>query len=279
MAAVTTERTSRSGLPPANGRANLAGVIRSEITKIRSVRSTYWTMIVLFVITVGIGALVTWLTGSHWNQASASDKAGFNPTSQALVGLYFGQFVIVVLGSMTITAEYSTGMIRTSLTAMPRRGVFYLAKALVFTVVALIIGEVASFVAFFLGQALLGTAPVHISTTLSSPHVLRAVVGGGLFVAACGLFAFGIGTLVRHTAAAISIAIGVLFVVPIIVNFLPSSWNNDILRFLPSEGGQAIWRTTQAAHEWPAWGEFSVFLAYTAAVLIAGYILFRKRDA
>jgi ABC-type transport system involved in multi-copper enzyme maturation permease subunit len=98
-------------------------------------------------------------------------------------------------------------------------------------------------------------------------------------VAACGLFAFGIGTMVRHTAAAISVAIGVLFVVPIIVNFLPSSWNNDILRFLPSEGGQAIWRTTQAAHEWPAWGEFSVFLAYTAAVLIAGYILFRKRDA
>ena len=279
MAAVTTERTSLSGLPSANGRANLAGVIRSEITKVRSVRSTYWTMIVLLVITIGIGALVSWLTGSHWSQASASDKAGFDPASRALVGLYFGQFVIVVLGSMTITAEYSTGMIRTSLTAMPRRGVFYLAKALVFTVVALIIGEVASFVAFFLGQALLGTAPVPISTTLGAPHVLRAVIGGGLFVAACGLFAFGIGTLVRHTAAAISIAIGVLFVVPIIVNFLPSSWNNDILRFLPSEGGTAIWRTTQAAHEWPAWGEFSVFLGYTALVLIAGYILFRRRDA
>jgi ABC-type transport system involved in multi-copper enzyme maturation permease subunit len=279
MAAVTTEKTLLSGLPPARGRANLMGTLRSEFTKIRSVRSTYWTMLVLFVITIGIGALVSWLTGSHWDQASASQRASFNPTSNSLVGLFFGQFVIVVLGSMTITAEYSTGMIRTSLTSMPRRGVFYVAKAAVFTVIALIIGEIASFVAFFLGQVLLGTAPVHISTTLSSPHVLRAVVGGGLFVAVCGLFAFGIGTMVRHTAAAISIAIGVLFVVPIIVNFLPSSWNNDILRFLPSEGGQAIWRTTQAAHEWPAWGEFSVFLAYTAAVLIAGYILFRKRDA
>ncbi len=279
MATVTTERTSLSGLPQAKGRANLAGTIRSEITKIRSVRSTYWTMLVLLIITIGIGALVSWLTGSHWNQASASDKAGFDPTSRALVGLFFGQFVIVVLGSMTITAEYATGMIRTSLTAMPRRGVFYVAKALVFTVVALIIGEVASFVAFLLGQALLGTAPVHISTTLGAPHVLRAVAGGGLFIAACGLFAFGIGTLVRHTAAAISIAIGVLFVIPIIVNFLPSSWSNDIMRWLPSEGGTAIWRTTQAAHEWPAWGEFSVFLGYTAVVLIAGYILFRRRDA
>jgi len=279
MAAVTTDRTRLSSLPPTRGRANLVGTIRSEFTKIRSVRSTYWTMIVLLIITIGIGALVSWLTGSHWNQASASQKAGFDPTSNALVGLFFGQFVIVVLGSMTITAEYSTGMIRTSLTSMPRRGVFYLAKALVFTVLGLIIGEIASFVAFVLGQALLGTAPVHISTTLSAPHVLRAVIGGGLFIAVCGLFAYGIGTLVRHTAAAISIAIGVLFVVPIIVNFLPSSWNNDIVRWLPSEGGQAIWRTTTAAHEWPAWGEFSVFLAYTAAVLIAGYVLFRKRDA
>jgi ABC-2 type transport system permease protein len=279
MAAVTTDNTRLSSLPPTRGRANLAGTIRSEITKMRSVRSTYWTMLVLLVITIGIGALVSWLTGSHWNQASLSQRATFNPTSNSLVGLFFGQFVIVVLGAMTITAEYSTGMIRTSLTAMPRRGVFYAAKALVFTVVALIIGEIASFVAFLLGQALLGTASQHISTTLSAPHVLRAVVGGGLFIAACGLFAYGIGTLVRHTAAAISIAIGVLLVVPIIVNFLPSSWNNDITRFLPSEGAGAIWRTTQVAHEWPAWGEFSVFLAYTAAVLIAGYILFRKRDA
>jgi ABC-2 type transport system permease protein len=279
MAAVTTDNTRLSSLPPTRGRANLAGTIRSEFTKIRSVRSTYWTMLVLLVITIGIGALVSWLTGSHWNQASLSQRATFDPTSNSLVGLFFGQFVIVVLGAMTITSEYSTGMIRTSLTAMPRRGVFYVAKALVFTVVALVIGEVSSFVAFFLGQALLGTAPVHISTTLSAPGVLRAVVGGGLFIAACGLFSYGIGALVRHTAAAISIAIGVLLVVPIIVNFLPSSWNNDIIRFLPSEGAAAIWRTTQAAHEWPAWGEFGVFLGYTAAVLIAGYILFRKRDA
>jgi ABC-2 type transport system permease protein len=279
MAAVTTEKTHLSAVPPARGRANLAGTLRSEFTKMRSVRSTYWTMLVLFIVAVGIGALITWLTASHWDQASLSDRATFQPARNSMIGLYFGQFVIVVLGALTITAEYSTGMIRTSLTAMPRRGVFYLAKALVFTVAALIIGEVTSFVAFFVGQALLGTAPQHISTTLGAPHVLRTVIGGGLFIAGCGLLAFGIGALVRHTAAAISIAIGVLFVVPIIVNFLPSSWNNDIVRWLPSEGGLAIWNTVQQAHEWPAWGEFSVFLGYTAAVLIAGYIVFRKRDA
>jgi len=136
MAAVTTEKTRPPLLPPVKGRAGLGGTLRSEVTKIRSVRSTYWTMIVLLVITIGIGALVSWLTGSHWDQASASQKAGFDPTSNALVGLFFGQFVIVVLGAMTITSEYSTGMIRTTLAAMPRRGVFLLAKGLVFTVVA-----------------------------------------------------------------------------------------------------------------------------------------------
>ena len=193
------------------------------------------------------------------------------------MGLYFGQFVIVVLGALTVTSEYSTGMIRTSLTAMPRRGTFYLAKAAVFTVVALVIGLITSFVAFFLGQALLSSK--HIETTLGAPNVLRAVIGGGLFLAVCGLFAFGIGAIVRHTAAAISTAIGLLFVVPIIVNFLPPSWNDDIVRWLPSEGGLAIWNPRQQPHEFSAWPEFAVFCAYTAALLIAGFILFRKRDA
>ena len=277
MAAVTTEGTRLSTLPPPSGRAGLIGTLRAEFTKIRSVRSTYWTMLVLFVICVGLGALITALTAAHWNQVGPADRATFNPTRNSLLGLYFGQFVIVVLGALTVTAEYSTGMIRTSLTAMPRRGIFYLAKAIVFTVVALAIGEITSFIAFFVGQALLSSK--HIETTLGAPHVLRAVIGGGLFLAGCGLFAFGIGALLRHTAAAISTAIGLLFVVPIIVNFLPSSWTNDIMRWLPSEAGLAIWNTRQQAHEFPAWGEFGIFCAYTAALLIAGFVLFRKRDA
>ncbi len=277
MATVTTEGTRLSSLPAPSGRAGLMGTLRSEWTKIRSVRSTYWTILVLFVVCVGLGALITSLTAAHWSQTSPADRATFDAARNSLLGLYFGQFVIVVLGALTITAEYTTGMIRTSLTAMPRRGIFYLAKALIFTVLALVIGEVTSFIAFFLGQALLSSK--HIETTLGAPNVLRAVVGGGLFIAVCGLFAFGIGAIVRHTAAAISTAIGLLFVLPIIVNFLPNSWTNDITRWLPSEGGLAIWNPRQQAHEFSSWGEFAVFGAYTAALLIAGFILFRKRDA
>jgi len=277
MATVTTEGTRLSALPAPSGRAGLTGTLRSEFTKIRSVRSTYWTLLVLLVVCIGIGALITSLTAAHYDQMGAGQRATFDPTTNSLVGLYFGQFVIVVLGALTVTAEYSTGMIRTSLTAMPRRGTFYLAKAAVFTLIALVIGMITSFIAFFLGQALLSSK--HIETTLGAPNVLRAVIGGGLFIAVCGLFAFGIGALVRHTAAAISITIGVLFVVPIIVNFLPTSWNDDIVRWLPSQGGLAIWDPQQQAHQFTAWGEFAVFCAYTAALLIAGFILFRKRDA
>jgi len=277
MAAVTTEGTQLSSLPTPSGRAGLMGTLRSEFTKIRSVRSTYWTMLVLFVVCVGLGALITSLTAAHWSQTSPADRATFDAARNSLLGLYFGQFVIVVLGALTVTAEYSTGMIRTSLTAMPRRGIFYLAKALIFTVLALVIGEITSFIAFFLGQALLSSK--HIETTLGAPNVLRAVVGGGLFIAVCGLFALGIGAIVRHTAAAISTAIGLLFVLPIIVNFLPTSWTNDIMRWLPSEGGLAIWNPRQQAHEFSSWPEFGIFCAYTTALLIAGFILFRKRDA
>jgi ABC-2 type transport system permease protein len=273
----TTGRPSAPALRVPQGRAGLAGTLRSELTKIRSVRSTYWTMLVLLVVGIGLGALITGVTAAHWTQMPAAQRAVFNPTRDSLVGLYFGQFVIVVLGALTLTSEYSTGMIRTSLTAMPRRGIVYVSKAAVFAVLALLIGLATSFAAFFLGQALL--ASTHDSTTLSQPNVLRAVIGGGLFIAVCGLFAYGIGAILRHTAGAISTAIGLLFVLPIVVNFLPASWSNDIVRWLPSEGGLAIWNTRQAPHEFSAWGEFAVFLAYTAAILIAGYILFRKRDA
>lgn len=277
MATTTTQGRGLAALPAPSGRAGLLGTVRSEFTKIRSVRSTYWTMLVLLVVGIGLGALVTGLTAAHWNQMGLAERATFNPTRNSLVGLYFGQFVIVVLGALTITSEYSTGMIRTSLTAMPRRGVMYLSKAAVFTVLALLIGLITSFAAFFLGQALL--ASTHDTTTLSAPNVLRAVIGGGLFIAVCGLFAYGIGALLRHTAGAISTAIGLLFVLPIVVQFLPASWSDNIVRWLPSEGGLAIWNTRQMPHEWTAWGEFSVFVAYTAAILIAGFILFRKRDA
>jgi ABC-2 type transport system permease protein len=271
------EHVKLSDLPPASGRAGLPGALRSEYTKIWSVRSTYWTLLVLVVVCIGLCALISGEVASHWNQIGQPGHPNFDAANVALEPLSLGMLVIAVLGTLSITTEYSTGMIRTSLTAMPRRGVVFVAKALVFGVMALVIGEVLSFIMFFLGQALLHSTGR--SVTLSDPGVTTAVVGGGLFLAACGLFAFGIGSIIRHTAGAIAASIGLLFVLPIVWNALPQSWQNDGFKFLPSQAGMDIWRTRPQSYYYGHWTEFLIFVGYTAALLVIGYILFKRRDA
>jgi ABC-2 type transport system permease protein len=263
-------------LPPETGRAGFADALRSEFTKIRSTRSTYWTLFALIVVCIGIGALASAGTASHPNGIS---RAGFDATQQSLAGLYVGQLVIAVLGALTITSEYSTGMIRTSLAVQPRRGVVFAAKAVVFAVVTLITGLIASFGSFFVGQAILSGS--HLSATLGEPNVLRAVIGGALFLTACGMLAYGLGAILRHTAAAISAAIGLLFVLTVLVQFLPSSWQNSLDKWMPALAGSQVWATkvTEGAHQFPAWGGFAVLAGWAALAIIAGLVLFRTRDA
>jgi ABC-2 type transport system permease protein len=274
MAAVTVDRVSGH----AAGRAGLGGVVRSEWTKMRSVRSTYWTLLALVVVSVGLGALIAALTKSHWGSMSPADRASFDPVQDSLFGLvFFGQLIIVVLGALIITSEYSTGMIRTSLTVMPRRGVMFLAKALVFGGVTLVVTLLTSFVAFLLGQALL--SPHNVS--LSSSGAMRAVIGSAVYVTLCGLLAYAAGSLLRHTAGAITAVIGVLFVLPIIINFLPHSWRDGVDRWLPSSAGNSVTTTVYSGptHLFNGWGELIVLAAYVAVLLIAGATLFRNRDA
>jgi ABC-2 type transport system permease protein len=280
MAATIQSQPDLTALPPASGRAGFGGTLASEFTKIRSVRSTYWTLLVLLVVSVGIGAAITAGTAANWSHMGPQDRASFDPTQASVAGLYYlGQLVIVVLGAMTLTAEYSTGMIRTSLTAMPRRTVVYLAKAAVFAVVALVVTFIAAFVSFFLGQALL--ASTHDTATLSQPNVLRAVVGSALYVTMCGLFAFAIGAILRHTAGTITAVIGLLFVIPILVHLLPQSWYQDVARWLPDAAGRALSVTVglPPSNLFSAWNQFAVFAIYTAVLLVVGGILFWKRDA
>ena len=263
-------------LPPETGRAGFADAFRSEFTKIRSTRSTYWTLLALIVVCVGIGALACAGTASHPNGISS---ASFDATQQSLAGLYVGQLVIAVLGALTITSEYSTGMIRTSLAVQPRRGVVFAAKAVVFALVTLVTGLIVSFGSFFVGQVILSGA--HLSATLGQPNVLRAVIGGALFLTACGMLAYGLGALLRHTAGAISAAIGLLFVATVLVQFLPQSWQNSVDKWMPALAGSQIWATkvNGGPHQFPAWGGFAVLAGWALAALIAGLIVFRTRDA
>lgn len=282
------------GLPPAKGRSGFPGAVRSEWTKIRSVRSTAYTLLATIVVTIGISTLFAWGQSGH---TAPEDVANFDPVRDSLFGIVFGQLVIVVIGAMTLSSEYSTGMIRTSLTSMPRRGVVFGAKLLVFTVVALVTGLFCSFVSFFIGQSFFSKVTVHdfrngvpdkgttmdLSTTLGQPHVLQAVIGGGLYLAVSALLAFGLAAVLRHTAGAITAAIAALFVTFIMAQFLPHDWAVKVDKWIPFFAGGQIWGVRKLGGDsvpmFSAWTGFAVFAAYAAAVIIAGAVLFRKRDA
>ena len=314
MATMTTSDVRLSVLPPASGRAGLRGVLASEFTKIRSVRSTYFTIAALVVVSVGIAALVGFgiaqnIHNQPWN------AAGTDGTQSILTPfLFLGQLIIAVIGAMVITSEYSTGMVRTSLTAMPRRGTVYLGKLIVLTAVTLVVSLITSFVAFFVGSLTLSgsgvagslfhnvTIPmgVNMSPTKGGPgngppnytfvghltitpaHVLTAIIGSGLYVTVVALIAFGLGAIIRHTAGAITSAIGLLFVLSIIVQLLPESWRMEIVRFLPDAAGRAISVTLpgqQNAHLWSTWPQFLVTVIWAVVFIGVGGYLFRKRDA
>ncbi|HMD91388.1 MAG TPA: ABC transporter permease [Trebonia sp.] len=313
MATITAPGQQLSALPPATGRAGLAGAIRSEFTKLRSVRSTYWTIAALFIVSVGIAAIAgagiaNNIHNNPWN------AAGTDAAQASLIAFFeIGQLIIAVLGALVITSEYSTGMIRTSLTAMPRRGTVYAAKLIVFTTVTLIVSLITSFVSFFVGQAAMSGSGVSaslfhsvtiprdvnmspgpqgpngppnyhfIGTIVISPStVLTAIVGCALFVTAVALIAFGLGAIIRHTAGAITSVIGVMFVIPIIIQVaLPDNWRWDIMRFFPDAAGRVLSVTTDNVnpHLWSAWPQFGVTLIYAAVFVGIGAYLFRKRDA
>jgi ABC-type transport system involved in multi-copper enzyme maturation permease subunit len=305
MASITTHEVlpARAASQPP-GRAGFTGALCSEFTKIRSVRSTYWTLFALVVACVGIGALFSWgqterliriKSGATFRGnvlppgavanavAHVSAEIRASAASISLFGLLIGQLIIIVLGALSITSEYSTGMIRTSLSTMPRRGTVFAAKGVVFGAVALVTGTVTSFLAFFVGQAILSSQ--HVNTTLSHPEVLRAVFGGGLFLAVCGLLSFGIGAALRHTAGAIASGIGLMFVVWILSGFLPgppSGWfgQADIDKWIPFNAGSSIWEhQANGLNPFSPWIGFAVFCAYAAVAVIAGLVIFRRRDA
>ena len=320
MATTTTPKALLPSLPPATGRAGLRGALASEFTKIRSVRSTYWTLAALLVVSIGIGAAITGGTDASFSH-NPGNKAGFDATQISLIAFFeIGQLIIAVIAALAITSEYSTGMIRTSLTAQPRRGTVYAAKAIVLTSLTLIVSLVTSFIAFFVGQALLSSSGVSASLfhTVTIPQqanvncpgpgpgnggggpppnctvqfsgtdvihpstVLLAIIGCALFVTLVAILAFGIGAIVRHTAAAIAIAIAALFIIPVLEHALPDNWHWDIMRFLPDAANQVVSVTignNANPHLWSAWPQLGVTALWAAALLAAGAYLFRKRDA
>lgn len=254
-----------------------AHVLRSEWTKLVSVRSTVWTMIIMVGTTVGFSLLISWATEANWAKVEARQRQVFDATSTSLSGLVFGQLAIAVLGVMVISTEYSTGGIRTSLTAVPTRLRLLGAKAVVLAVPSLVVGTLTCFVSFFLGQAFL--AKVGIETHLSSPGVLRAVFGGGLYLTATAMFGLALGALLRHTAAGITIAVAALLVVPPFTALLPGTWGDAIQRYFTSNAGQQITAVTQDVNTLSPWNGYAVYTLWWVVILAVAAWLMQRRDA
>jgi ABC-2 type transport system permease protein len=275
---VTTMKNAAAPLAAAPvGRYGMADLVRSEWTKLRTVRSTMWTLGATVLTGVAASAIATGVTRAHWATESAASRAVFDPVEVTLMGAFLGGTLLLgILGILVISGEYATGTIRATLAAEPRRPMVLAAKILVFAAVSLIIAEVTSIASFLLGQAIL--TPVARHATLASPGALRAVAGVGLFLCASGLLALGIAAVVRHTAGAIGGYVFVMLVLPIIIAGLPKSIGDDIERFLPESVG-SVMINNPVPHSFGPWTEFAILCGYTVLALAVGTVLLVRRDA
>lgn len=258
-----------------------AGLLAAEWTKIRSVRSTVWTLLVFVVVAIGFSALIATVISNTWN------SAGNHPNHVTLVtdptavlfgaGFGLGQLAMCVLGVIVISSEYSTGAIRSSLLAVPRRIPMLTAKALIFALLDFVVSAITVFAVFFITTAILRS---HISITLSTTGVTRACIGGILYLTVLGLFSLAIGGLIRHTAGAIATVIALVLVVPPLISLIPGTIANHIHGYLPTIAGQLVAQTSQQSGDvLSPWQGFGVFCIWTVVLLGAcGYLLVH-RDA
>ena len=273
MSTLTNAEQLPARRPPI--RVTQARVAVSEWTKLRSVTSTRWSLFAAFLFTIGIGALTCAVVAHHYPQMSARDKLDFHPLEVNLVGVQLAQLAIGVLGVLIVTAEYSTGMIRASFTAVPKRLPVLWAKAGVFGAVTFALMLPAVLVAFFVGEAIL--ARHHIDVGFTGPHVARVLVGAALFLTVVGLFGLGLGAIVRNTAGGIAAFAAIMFVLPPLMNVLPASWNNAASPYLPLAAGEAILSTTRGNHLSP-WLGLLLFAGYAAAAIAIAAVLLVRRD-
>ena len=259
------------------GRVTQLRVAVSEWTKLRSLRSTLWSLFAAILLTILLPVLFAAITSSHWGSMSPHERADRHPLDIALAGVNLSQLAIAVLGVLVITGEYSTGMIRASFAAGPKRLPVLWAKTAVFALVTflLMVGPVV--IAFFASQAILSRHHI-LQVSFSHPGVARSVIGGAVYLMLVGIFALGIGAIVRNTAGAIATFAGIFFVIPPLMNILPSSWNDAISKYLPSEAGRQLFSLTHDSNSLsPAAGGL-LFVGYCALTLAIAAVLLVRRD-
>lgn len=275
MTTTTAPVTFRTEHP--GERVTLPRVIRSEWTKLWSLRSTRWSLLAAFVAQAGLGPLIAAITMARWSQLSLGDKLSLNVIDRSLGGWHLAQLAVAILGVMIISGEYHTGMIRSSLMAAPRRLPVLWAKLLVFSSVIFVLILIGAFIGFLGGQAIF--TEHHVNVGLSATHALRAVFGTALYMTATGAMCVALGVIVRRTAGGIALFVGVFWVLPGLVEILPSSLANAIHPYLPSNAGGAVAQALTDPFTFSAWGGFALFCGYTLAVIAIAAVVLLRRDA
>lgn len=260
-----------------NNEVTLLSVTKSEWIKFRSIRSTIMGYLITFVVTLGIGALITIALRSRFATAGLGAKLAFDPVSTSLGGVLFAQFAVGVLGILFITSEYSSGSIRTTLAAVPQRTRLIASKVLVLSVATFLVSEVASFVTFLMGQAIYaGALP---TASLRSGAVLRSVILAGVYLTLLAILGFSLGLIVRQSGASISIFTSLLLIVPLVSLFLPQRWQDIITKFEPSELGHAMMSPVPPPELFGVGVATATLLVYVLVALGVGVTLMIRRDA
>ncbi|HEY3480165.1 MAG TPA: ABC transporter permease [Streptomyces sp.] len=255
---------------------SVTAVLESEWTKIRSVRSTIWTLALAFLVTVGLAAVICATINATFDNQSQSDQASFDPTQATFFSMTLGQLALIVFGVLVMSSEYSTGMIRTSLAAVPQRGTFYAAKVAVAGALALVVAMATSFLTFFLGNALLGSH----KASIGDPGVMRAVVGAGLYMTLLVLLCVGAAAMLRSPMLGLGILMPFFFLISPILSAVPKV--KTVARYFPDQAGRKIMETVQTSDNqtpYGPWAGLAIMAVWVVVALIGGYVVLRKRDA
>lgn len=278
--------TARSPLPattdtmssaPSDPGLPVGGLLASEAVKLRSVRSTWWTLAVTVGLMIGFGALLSFAFVSRYDHLDLAERVSFDPTLHSLRGLFLAQLAIGVLGVLAMTNEYSTGMIRNTFAAVPQRSAVLGSKLAVFAVGAAAVAVPTAFATFFVGQSIL--TQKHIQASIGDPGVLRAVLASALYLVGVGVLGLGLGALLRRTAGAITALVGLVLVLPLLASALPSPWNTDVGKLLPGNAGQAMLQVRQDSDFLTPTAGFVLFCGYIVVVVVAAFITINRRDA
>jgi len=286
--AVATE-PRRTAAPPTSHKLSFGHLLRGEWIKFWSVRSTTWTLSIFVFATVALVLLISlaFVNVPSPEEGGPPEGTAGNPLDPLSIAVTLAQLALAVLGALTITSEYSTGMIRSSLTAVPKRLPMLWSKAIVLVVSVFAVALVAVALAMSLQWVFFDSQDFSVDAT--DPELIRPLVGTAVYLATIALFSYALGALMRHSAAALATVLGLLLVAPILFSSIPWKPLQQAFPFLPGVAGQQFTQTTEQLEasaaastvgaDLTAWAGYGVLVLWVVIVLGAAAVLLKRRDA